>query len=154
MMMWRLTREAFLRVSSLPLLQQALSIALDPNHCGRGWRPDGAARTQCSFIFQSAISVVPKENKKTQSKDGSVLTILASECGLVSGKTRLIIKPWVVHKCGENSAFKRFSFNILLIENRSRSLRIKKRLLKCDTDEISPTGNDRRKTRLQFEEIL
>lgn len=40
-----LTRAAFLRVSSLSLLQQTISITLDPDHCGCGGRP-GDTETQ------------------------------------------------------------------------------------------------------------
>lgn len=44
-----LTRAAFLRVSSLSLLQQTLSITLDPDHCGCGGRPGG---TQTEAIYK------------------------------------------------------------------------------------------------------
>lgn len=40
-----LTGAAFLRVSSLSLLQQTISITLDPDHCGCGGRP-GDTETQ------------------------------------------------------------------------------------------------------------
>lgn len=40
-----LTRAAFLRVSSLSLLQQTISITLDPDHCRCGGRP-GDTETQ------------------------------------------------------------------------------------------------------------
>lgn len=57
-----LTRTAFLRVSALSLLQQTISITLDPDHCGCGGRPgDTETQALCSF-FQAIF-----EKTKAQS---------------------------------------------------------------------------------------